>query len=227
MTRRKQTRGRCTYCGRDMTKAGLSRHLQTCAKRQEAIAAADKKRGKAEPLYHLQVQDAYSGDFWLHVEIRGSATLEDLDNYLRAIWLECCQHMSQFSVGSRAGNDIAMRTSISRVFRPGVELTHLYDFGTSSETLIKFVAVRQGKPTTSHPIALMARNDPPEAHCIECERPASWLCVECLYENNEWGTLCDAHVETHPHDDYGGPVPLVNSPRVGLCGYTGPADPPY
>jgi hypothetical protein len=41
------------------------------------------------------------------------------------------------------------------------------------------------------------------------------------------GTLCDAHAATHPHEDYGEPLALVNSPRSGMCGYEGPADPPY
>ena len=29
----------------------------------------------------------------------GSATLEELDHYLRTIWLECCGHLSQFTIG--------------------------------------------------------------------------------------------------------------------------------
>jgi len=33
--------------------------------------------------------------------------------------------------------------------------------------------------------------------------------------------------EAHPHEEYGEPIEIVNSPRLGLCGYTGPADPPY
>jgi hypothetical protein len=34
-------------------------------------------------------------------------------------------------------------------------------------------------------------------------------------------------MEEHPHESYGEPTLLVNSPRVGLCGYEGPAEPPY
>lgn len=120
-----------------------------------------------------------------------------------------------------------MGTPIARVFQSGVELTHIYDFGTSSETLIKAVGTREGKPLAPHPIALMARNEPPEVECMECEEPASYLCIECMYEMDEPGFLCDQHVEDHPCEDYGEPVPLVNSPRVGMCGYTGPAEPPY
>ena len=61
-----------------------------------------------------------------------------------------------------------MKTRIDRTFQPGVELTHIYDFGTESETLIKVAAVRGGKQTTTHPIALMARNRLPDVKRMEC-----------------------------------------------------------
>ena len=227
MVRRKQSRGKCAFCAREMTKGGLARHLPACSQRQEAIGAANQKPGKEQRLYHLQVQDAWQGDYWLHLEMKGSATLRDLDQYLRAIWLECCGHLSQFSIGGWSGREIGKNRRVEEVFEPGMELTHIYDFGTSSETLVKAVGVRKGKPLTRHPIALLARNDPPEAYCMECERPAIWLCVECMIELDEPGTLCDEHVEEHPHEDYGEPMPLVNSPRMGMCGYCGPAEPPY
>ena len=120
-----------------------------------------------------------------------------------------------------------MRARAEAVFPPGAEVTHIYDFGTSSETVIKVVSVRRGKPLTPHPICLMARNDPPVWTCTECDQPATWLCMECVYEDDKEGTLCDRHAEDHAHEDYGGPVPLVNSPRIGMCGYYGPAEPPY
>ncbi len=227
MPRQKQSRGTCAYCGQEMAKGAMSRHLPVCAKRRAAIAEADAKPGATQSLYHLRVQDAYDGQFWLDLEMRGSATLNDLDHYLRAIWLECCGHMSQFSIGGWSGDEIAKKTRIERVFAPGVELTHIYDFGTSTETLIKYVDMREGKPTTRHPIALMARNLIPEVECKECGRPAAWLCIECVYDENEPGWLCDEHVQDHTHDNYGEPLPLVNSPRLGICGYTGPAEPPY
>ncbi len=227
MARKKQTRGKCTFCGREMTKGGLSKHLRTCPQRTGASGKIDPEPDKEQAIYHLQVQDAWQGDFWLHLEMRGSATLEDLDHYLRAIWLECCGHMSQFSIGGWRGNEISKNRRVEQVFRPGLELTHIYDFGTESETRIKMVDARNGKPLTSHPIFLMARNDQLEAQCVECGKPASRLCIECVYEMDEPGTLCDTHAENHPHDNYGEPMPLVNSPRTGMCGYDGPAEPPY
>ncbi len=227
MSSRKQSQGACVFCGREMTKGGLSKHLKTCPQRQEAINKAAEKAGPKQRLFHLQIQDAWSSDFWLHVEMNGGATLKELDKYLRAIWLECCGHLSRFSVGGWGGNEIAISRKIEQVFSPGVELTHIYDFGTSSETLVKAVEVREGQPLTKHPIFLMARNHMPPAVCAECGEPAGWLCMECLIEEGEWVTFCQKHAEEHPHDNYGEPMPLFNSPRVGMCGYDGPAEPPY
>ncbi|MFQ6094172.1 MAG: hypothetical protein ACE5OR_16125 [bacterium] len=193
----------------------------------EVNRTAYRKSGKEHTLYHLQLKDSWKSDFWLHLEMNGRATLGDLDHFLRAVWLECCGRLSRFSVGGWRGEEILMKMRAEQVFEPGIELTHIYDFGTPSMTLIKEVEARQGKPLTSYPIFLMARNSPPEVYCTECEQPASCLCFECLNELNEPGTLCDQHAEVHPHEDYGEPVPLVNSPRMGLCGYEGPAEPPY
>jgi len=227
MANRKQSKGECIYCARRMTRGGMAKHLRSCAQREVAIKAFNDKPGKDDRLFHLQVQDAWGGDYWLHLEMVGSASLAELDDYLRAIWLECCGHLSQFSVGGWGGEEIPFEKKASRVLEPGLELIHIYDFGTSSETLVKVVDERQGKPTTPHPLVLMARNEPPKFVCMQCKREAKWLCMECVYENEASGTLCDQHATTHPHDDYGEPLPIVNSPRMGMCGYDGPAEAPY
>lgn len=233
MARRKQTRGSCVFCGREMTKGGLSRHLKSCTKRTEAIETANLqiKNGPVQPIYHLQLQDVWGGSYWLHLEIQGEATLKALDDYLRAIWLECCGHLSQFSIGGWSGDEIPMNRKIKHVLTPGLTLTHIYDFGTPSETLIKAVDVRQGRPLTQHPIFLMARNKLPEVRCSECDKLARWWCTECWIEMGEWVPLCDRHAEEHrteehDNDEYG-MSPFVNSPRMGMCGYYGPAEPPY
>lgn len=227
MPRSKQTKGECIYCNREMTRAGLSKHFQSCKKREEVITATDSGSGKDETIHHLLVQDNWQGAYWLHLEVSEKATLEDLDGYLRAIWLECCGHMSEFLFDRRDhGQELPMDSKIGQIFKKNIELLHIYDFGTSSETKIKCISTRRGKATTSHPIVIMARNHTPESYCSECGKPATMLCLECMYEDDDC-TLCDEHAESHPHDDYGDPIPIVNSPRLGMCGYTGPANPPY
>lgn len=229
MVRRPQSRGKCQYCGEETTKSSMLKHLEKCEKHAQIIQAAAAGSQPEETLWHIRVQDAYDKSFWLDLEMRGSAPLQKLDGYLRAIWLECCGHLSKFTVGGWQGYDVGKARKADDVFTKEPNLLHLYDFGTTSETKIQVVGSRTGKATTKHPIALMSRNNMPEMICNECDKPATHLCIECLYEAEEPGTwfLCDEHTEGHPHTEYGEPVPLVNSPRLGMCGYEGPAEPPY
>ncbi len=226
MSKTAKTEGVCVFCGRRAARGGMSRHLQTCATRKSVIRAADETAGDDETLIHLQVQSAFSGDFWLHLEMRGGARLKKLDEYLRAIWLECCDHLSRFARDGRSEANIGMARKAEDVLHEGVTLTHEYDFGSTTVTTIKVVAARRGRPLGKHPILLMARNEMPAMACAECDQPGTRLCVECMYEMVD-AVLCEAHAATHPHEDYGPPLELVNSPRLGVCGYEGPAEPPY
>jgi hypothetical protein len=226
MALRKQTRGACAFCGRQMTGNGMVKHLSACPKRKEALSESDNQSRKEEKIYHLKVQDAWLSDFWLHLEMRGSATLKDLDSYLRAIWLECCGHLSQFSSKGQSGEEIAIDSEVSTVFQQGLELTHIYDFGDSSETQIKVVGVREGRPMTEHPIFLMARNELPEVESCGCGKPGAWLCMDYDDTLDEVVILCKEHGEEEEYQDHA-MLPIVNSPRTGRCGYNGPAEPPY
>jgi hypothetical protein len=219
--------GNCVFCGREFTRGGLVTHLKACPERAEAIAKADAGSGRPQRIFHLQVQDAWTGDYWLHLEMNGAATMWDLDQYLRDIWLECCGHLSAFFLGRAwTGEEIGMERTAVAVVRPGTELIHLYDFGTTSETAIHVVDWRRGRPLTGHPIFLMARNDPPDMRCAVCGAPATQVCTQCMYDQEAPDAFCDVHAEAHEcGTDY--MLPIVNSPRTGMCGYTGPAEPPY
>jgi len=226
MARRKQSRGKCAFCGKEMTKGGLSKHLATCPERVSMIEQAGQKTSRKKVLVQLQVQDAWDPDFWLQLEMAGDATLSELDDYLRTIWLECCGHMSRFSFNGWRGEEISMRRTIGNILNKGDVLTHIYDFGTSSETQVKMGNTRTGASLSKHPIYLMGRNEMPAYQCMECDQIAAWYCAECQ-EYEQAGLLCETHVKDHPHDDYGDPIKIVNSPRLGMCGYSGPANPPY
>lgn len=226
MPRKPELKGTCSFCGEIVTKRGILKHLEKCPKWLEQLQAAETGSRPVETLWHLRVQDAYDKDFWLELEMAGSATLDKLDKYLRAIWLECCGHLSQFTIGGWGGSEVGKSHKANAIFEVGLILRHLYDFGTTSETDIRVLGARTGKTLSKHPITLLARNIQPEASCQVCGQPANWLCIECLYANIT-GFLCNEHVVGHPHHDYGDPMGVYNSPRMGMCGYEGPAEPPY
>ncbi len=227
MAERAHSRGSCEYCGRELTRGGMTRHLRGCEARAEVMDAAYGRSGRIIPLLHLQARDAWTGKYWLNLEVDGSATMRQLDLYLRAIWLECCGHLSRFSLGGWGGEEIAMDSRVGRVFHEGLELTHIYDYGSETITLVRAVDAREGTRTNGHPIALMARNAPLVLPCQRCDSPATQVCPQCVHTGHA-GTLCDRHAARHRHEGYGvKTLQILNSPRTGMCGYTGPAEPPY
>jgi hypothetical protein len=220
------SKGPCAYCEKPFTRGGMARHLRSCAARKAAITRADAG-GTPAPQFHLQAQDDFGGPFWLQLEVAGSATLTQLDKYLRAIWLECCGHLSEFTAGRAFGAKVGKQRTVAQAFGATDELFHTYDFGSSSVTILKRVDVRTGSPLGKHPITLMARNSMPDVVCGDCGAPATFI-VPHLMEEGDEPFFCDDHVEAHADaDEYGDPLPVVNSPRSGVCGYAGPAEPPY
>jgi len=221
--------GLCQYCGAEVTRTTAPAHLLACPKSKTAMKSKTNQRRSVYPtkVYYLGAEATGWPEFWLDLEVRGEAQLQDVDDYLRAIWLECCGHMSAFTLGGWGTPQLAKEGSVGAVFRHRAKIMHVYDFGTESWTTVKRVSVRTGQPATHRPISLMVRNQLPPVVCIECGAPAQWLCSECVVEEERMGFLCARHRQTHPHDNYGAPLKVVNSPRLGLCGYTGPAKPPY
>ena len=70
----------------------------------------------------------------------------------------------------------------------------------------------------SKSVQILARNNPPPIPCASCGKPATQVCTMCIYNGEAW--FCDDCTEDHEcEEDYF--LPVVNSPRVGQCGYTG------
>ena len=176
MPRKPENRGACAYCGEVITRRSVSKHMDRCPQRQAILASAAKSNRKVEKLWHLRIQDAYNRDFWLDLEMTGSASLESLDRYLRAIWLECCGHLSEFTLGGWGGLEVGKARKANSVFEPGVVLRHLYDFGTTSHTDIKVLEFREGKAATQKPIALL-RAEFDATGCLPGVRPTCRMVV--------------------------------------------------
>jgi len=228
MTKRELSRGKCAFCGDEFSGPGMSRHLAACPARKRALEAEEASGGTTGRLFHLYVKGTYWPGQWLHLEVPASATLLELDRFLRDIWLECCGHMSMFRIGDMHyisdlsfgwwnDDDVEMADfTLGQVLEQGLEFTYEYDFGTSTDLTLRVVSERQGVVDHGEEVVrLMGRNDLFDFRCDECEKPATVICSFCDYT-----LLCDACSESHSCGDEGF-LPVVNSPRMGMCGYTG------
>ena len=231
--------GKCRLCGQLVGKAQMTNHLKKCLKPGQLEPAQGAKTARC---FHLVVGATYDPAYWLHLELPAAATFGDLDRVLRDIWLECCGHMSafrfpqkqvrptspldlaqllkQFSRGGLAGGlddeERIMRERLGKRLQPGVKFDYEYDFGSTTELSLRVLdeySCSVSKPKTR----MLARNEPPDIRCAECGKPATQVCVGC-----EGVSLCDACVHEHECDEEM-LLPLVNSPRAGVCGYCGPS----
>lgn len=160
-----------------------------------------------------------------------NVTIGALDEVLRDIWLECCDHLSAFEVGGmryvvamnddffgREPDERSMNTRVSVALPPvGSVFGYEYDYGSTTRLRLKVIAHRQA-PNRRNAVRLLARNNAPVWKCTECDAAATSLCVECSCERDAF--FCEAHAESHECGEET-ILPVVNSPRMGVCGYDG------
>lgn len=207
--------GTCLLCGSKYKRTGMARHLKSCLSKS-LENQLKQKISDVHSFFHIQVTGYYSPQYWLYLKINTNTSLETLDQFLRDIWLECCGHLSAFSY---KGRELGMGRKIRDVLRPGMELLHEYDFGTTTKLLVKVLGEYEGPMEKGKPVQLLSRNDEPEIPCDECGKaPAVEICTECQWKEGGW--LCQACAENHECDE-DMRLPVVNSPRTGVCGYTG------
>jgi Plasmid pRiA4b ORF-3-like protein len=210
-----ETEGKCAVCNSTYSRRQMARHLAQCAY-PDGKDLADATQIRV---------DMPGSPFWLDLDIKTNATLRQLDTFLRDIWLECCGHLSSFTVGQTRyeyyGAEAGERSMNARISAAlpavGSGFTYEYDYGSTTNLRLKVVAQRQA-PTRRNAVRLLARNDAPVWNCSDCAQPATSICTCCGDEDDAFS--CDVHVGKHQCGEEA-MLPIVNSPRIGVCAYTG------
>lgn len=203
----------CVLCGvSGLVKRSIGRHFAECPMRH--------KEKTKEKVFQISVSSPDDSRYFLILEAGETATLDSVDRLLRALWLECCGHMSQFNIGGKT-------KKLKDILSPGVLFSYEYDFGSTTELDLRVIdhtaPVAAGKS-----VRLLARNEPIAIQCTVCGKDATTLCAECQGEIDSPDDVnkiffCDVCAQKHgehTHDEEMF-LPVVNSPRMGVCGYTG------
>ena len=207
--------GTCSLCGKSFTRASITNHVKSCA-------AAPQPPGQS---FHLFVEARHDKTYWMHLAVPVEAGLYTVDAFLRGIWVECCGHLSAFRIAGENYNsdyeeseDPGMDVELSRILEPGMKFSYEYDFGSTTALNLKVLGTRDSG-TPEDDVQLLARNDAPAVACQRCgSRPATQICADCVNRGKGW--LCESCAKAH---ECGTEMclPVVNSPRAGVCGYGG------
>lgn len=242
--------GKCIYCDGIFSKSQINRHLH----KHLAEKTAGNKPGKSF-LVKVETNPKWgSTPYFLSLWVNGECKMDEIDNFLRMIWLECCGHMSSFTnpANKRRGEgmfdyfdtyklldqekikeyekiiedakgEVSMRKKAKTALYKGLKLNYQYDFGSTTELLVSVIEEYAIKADKS--IVLLSRNEPPELLCEKCgKEPARQLCMIC-YGYRDEGLFCAKCAKKHARtcNDFAeySAMPIVNSPRMGVCGYDG------
>ena len=244
------SKGQCLYCEKSYTKRGISSHMDGHLSKK----ANGNSKGKSY-LVEVKPNPRYwdQNPYFLSLWVDGRTDMGELDDYLRAIWLECCGHMSEFSDPSKEKNEmdwgmdgyvsflekivqgrvsqdellrgpdlgeISWEQKAKQVLSEGLKLDYKYDFGDT--TPLQLSVIREYACKADESIVLLSRNEIPFFPCVKCKTNPS---VVILNDGVEHALLCKSCYEKELEEDSSigdeGFLPVVNSPRMGVCAYTG------
>jgi hypothetical protein len=191
--------GTCYICGLMTTKTKKKNHML----KHHDIGDED--------CFLIKAEDPWNKYYWLLFDVPQNKSMSAVDTFLKNIWLECCGHLSAF-------DGVGKSTKLADL-PMGFSCEHEYDMGSTTVTKVTVVDVikrpKQAKPR------LLARNLPPVIQCSKCKLSAEVICMECLWED-EAEFYCENCYNGHGHGNYS--MDIVNSPRMGECGYDGELD---
>ena len=210
--------GTCNLCNETVPGNRIRRHLLRCVQARTGLKPShdplrkDRRRTALKTAY-ISVR-SQEQPHWLELGVRCDATLNELDKFLRALWLECCGHLSHFKVngvtysvmvpmpGERHRFDPMdeeeagwrhMGKSVNAAIPVLTKFEHEFDYGSPTELELEHVAVFgelvQGlaptQPWHGGKVVILARNHSLRA-CLRCRRPAQWKSVPDYDEDEEY-----------------------------------------
>jgi hypothetical protein len=120
--------------------------------------------------------------------------------------------------------EIPMSWKVSKVFHKDLKLDYEYDFGSS--TNLQLTVIDEYPIKADKKIVLLSRNEPLEWLCDTCKKePATQICTVHDWDDDSY--FCDKCAKKHAKKcsdfkEYAS-MPVVNSPRMGVCAYEGGA----
>ncbi len=209
MEKELKSEGKCLFCNQTFSQKEIRKHLDLHLIKMQKEDVVKS----TEAFCHIVVE---SGVMFLQLMVRGNCTMKRIDKFLQDIWLDCCGHLSNFG---HQDYKIKVTHKVSDVFETRVKIYHDYDYGDTTRIFLK--GIKNYELKLKEDIVLLSRNEPLKLICTKCKKqPAANICTVC-----DWNFYCESCSVKHEEEcedfnDYA-KMPVVNSPRMGICGYTG------
>lgn len=221
MTTKPTTEGKCLYCNQNISKSLFSKHLQKHLNEKIKINTSGKSF-----LLKVETEKAWgSTPYFLFLWMDGNSNLSVLDDFLRNIWLECCGHMSSFTVvgnkkakgsmfdffeadsllqkGKTKEYEKLMEKSTGELPKSAKVSTKFhkglqldYLYDFGSTTALLISVLAEYDINADEKIVLLTRNNVPDIKCGVCNKnTAIKICTAHGYDENN--LFCESCAKKH------------------------------
>jgi hypothetical protein len=243
-----KSEGKCLFCGKYFSKSGINRHLQTHLKQKLTENSSEEsylvkietnpKWGSTPYFIYIWVDgkalmkniDDFLRDIWLECCGHLSSFVNPKEKSRGGLWnffeaadlLEQGKTRQYEKLMEEQNGEIPKSRKVNKVFYKDLKLEYQYDFGSTTELLLTVVEVYPIKADEN--VVLLSRNEPLEWLCDACKKePATQICIIHGWDDDR--IFCDKCAKKHAKKcpdfaDYASML-VVNSPRMGVCGYEG------
>lgn len=224
-------RGTCRVCKRSVAASRMGVHLKAhLPDGRDASYDPYLPGGNRGSHYIIRVDDR--GPFWMFLQVPGTRTLKDVDDFLRDGWLEGGFHLSVFTIGgikydsepeSAEHGEISMRYVLRDVLEENAVFPYEYDFGTTTRLRLTVTAARVPPLIPREGTVVLAIHDEVGFVCDMCGGEATRVCAYCTMLS-DGSLLCDDCIRDHEcyRSNPDAVLGVVQSPRVGMCSFESP-----
>ncbi|MDR1631995.1 MAG: hypothetical protein LBR97_03815 [Dysgonamonadaceae bacterium] len=249
MLQNSKSEGKCLFCGETFVKSNINRHIQSHLKQKakENVAGhsylikvePNPKWGSSSYFLSLWVDgntrmkdiDQFLRDIWLECCWHMSAFTNPKNrrqgggmwNFFTAQELLAKGKTREYEkLMEETNGEVPKSRKVVNVLSKGLKLEYEYDFGSSTELML--TVIEEYPVKADEGIVLLSRNEPLEWLCDACKKePATQLCTVHNWDENS--LFCDKCAKKHAKtcadfEEYAS-MPVVNSPRMGVCAYEG------
>lgn len=241
--------GLCYFCDNMFKKAGINRHLSSHLSKKTVQGKPGKSyqlKVETNPYWGstpyflslwvdgkttLKYLDDFLRSIWLECcgHLSSFVIPKKINEYEMFDFFEAEELLESGKIDEyetlmeRSRGEIPMNRTAADSFYKDLKLQYQYDFGSTTE--LQITVMNEYPIAADKPVVLLSRNEPLNLLCDDCNKqPATDICTVCSRSEDN-GIFCKKCAAKHAKKckdfaEYAA-ARVVNSPRMGVCGYTG------
>ena len=98
-----KTNGTCPVCNSCFSKTKMKAHPELCKQKQ---ATSSDKQKPTQKVFQILVEGGFLHEYRIYFKVPANIKLKRIDTFLRKTWVECCGHLSAFTIKKKTYNSI-------------------------------------------------------------------------------------------------------------------------